>query len=595
MKRTKLQTRFFLTYFILTLSLVGVFSLFFYQYTSSILIKQEIKSITDLTSSIMTQTETMIQDMDRVSINIGYSNLIKDRLGSAFNLKVSNDSFQSLADLFVSINGADVKVDQINLYDFNGNAISVGLSSKTHKVPYNDLTWMKQTRTLAGAKNLSSPYQSAALSGSTKVPHWYISLYRTYFNRYGAEVGAIETIKNCKSVFKSIPSHLQKTTPAPQVYIYSQTGELLYPYGLPDEQAQALHHYYTVLEASQNHLSLRNPQNNTKELIAYEVSPYTAWTYVTVQKESVVLRPVTNLSNLLIWIVLIIVLLSVLVSYYLSMTLIRPIRQLQNVICKTRLNTLGSLPSDAIANSFDELADLENAFYDMSKNLNHSMDALIETKQQELKSRSLALQSQINPHFYYNTLASIIVLTEEQQSEQVIDLCRSLSKIMRYITSSESSIVTIEKEIDYIEKYLHCMKFRYQSSLNYEITIDSSLINIMIPKLLIQPFVENALKYGTDCLPPWNIKIYSTITETEWTISILDSGNGFTDKALDNIQTHITNSQNQNGIPDIQIDGLGILNVYSRWKLYCGEEMIFSVGNTADGHGIVTIGRKTDG
>ena len=124
-----------------------------------------------------------------------------------------------------------------------------------------------------------------------------------------------------------------------------------------------------------------------------------------------------------------------------------------------------------------------------------------------MKARSMALQTQINPHFYYNTLSSIIVLAENGDSETVVKMCRNLSQIMRYITSTAETTVTLKDELDYVQKYLYCMKVRYQSSLNYSIHVDESLLSQPVPKLIIQPIVENAIRYGSNCAPPWNISI----------------------------------------------------------------------------------------
>ena len=119
----------------------------------------------------------------------------------------------------------------------------------------------------------------------------------------------------------------------------------------------------------------------------------------------------------------------------------------------------------------------------------------------------MALQSQINPHFYYNSLASVIVLAENDQPDEVIRMCRNLTKIMRYITNTNET-VTVRDEIDYINQYLDCMKVRYQSSLNYIINVDPEVMTEKIPRLLIQPLVENAIKYGIDSEPPWGIAIH---------------------------------------------------------------------------------------
>jgi two-component system sensor histidine kinase YesM len=136
------------------------------------------------------------------------------------------------------------------------------------------------------------------------------------------------------------------------------------------------------------------------------------------------------------------------------------------------------------------------------------------------------------------------------------------------------------------------MKVRYQSSLNYSIEIDEELLQYKIPKLLIQPIVENAIKYGTDCVPPWNLSIRGYKDENHWQIDIIDSGNGFTEEDIIKIQNQISDAENNPGMQEMHLDGMGMINVYMRWKLYCRESIIFHYGNTEDGHGIVTIGKK---
>ena len=126
------------------------------------------------------------------------------------------------------------------------------------------------------------------------------------------------------------------------------------------------------------------------------------------------------------------------------------------------------------------------------------------------------------------------------------------------------------------------------------IHIDSRLLQYEVPKLVIQPLVENALKYGTDCLPPWTIQITGTLYADHWQIDVMDSGNGFSEEAISMIQEKIANADQNPGMPELKIDGLGILNVYMRWKIFQKERAIFSFGNTPEGHGIVSIGQWLD-
>lgn len=591
----KLQTKFFLAYLGLALLVVVAFSIFFYRYTSNILIERETKAATDMNLSFLQQTEQILLDMDSVSINIGYSNLVKDRLAEANDLRVSSDNFMALADLFVTINGADLKVDQINLYDFSGSVVQVGIKNNSKKMDMDTLPWLEQTKELGGKKLLSLPYATTEItsnSNTSRTPVWYMSLYRVFYNRYKKQVGAIETVKKSSTIFKYITSYQQKNADAPSVYIYDKNGTLVYPYKLEESEQKALPDYFNSIDSALGHASFFNEDSRTTEILVSNSSSYTGWTYVTVQPQNHILQPVRNLIHVLGLGVAAMLACSVFISWYLSRSLTKPIKQLRNIIKKTALDTLGQQKKEPLDASFDELEELNQAFLSMSSNLKTSMDELIDTRQQEIKSRSLALQSQINPHFYYNTLSGIIVLAENNQSDEVVKMCRNLTKIMRYITKGDSTSVTLGEETAYIQEYLYCMKVRYQSSLNYEIHVDESLLSLKIPKLVIQPLVENALKYGTNCEPPWSLKIQSKITEESWQIDIIDSGSGFTEESIQLIHSRIEAAAAKPGMPEIEINGMGMLNVYLRWKLFCGDDIIFAYGNTKDGHGIVSIGRK---
>ncbi len=202
----------------------------------------------------------------------------------------------------------------------------------------------------------------------------------------------------------------------------------------------------------------------------------------------------------------------------------------------------------------------------MNDKLKISMNDLLESKQQEFRAVNLALQSQANPHFYYNTLSSIIVLSENGQNEDVIRLCRNLTQIMRYITDGQTTVTTLGEEIEHVKKYLYCIKIRYQSSLNYTLDIAPEILEIPIPKLLIQPLVENAIKYGTDCTPSWSLSITGKKYHDKWQIDITDSGNGFSEEALLRVSRNIAAASENSGMPKLHINGLGIVNVYLRWK-----------------------------
>ena len=136
------------------------------------------------------------------------------------------------------------------------------------------------------------------------------------------------------------------------------------------------------------------------------------------------------------------------------------------------------------------------------------------------------------------------------------------------------------------------MKIRYQNNLKCIVDIDDGITGVPVPKLLIQPLVENAIKYGTDCIPPWTITIKGTLTPSGWQITVSDTGNGFDDDAIKMLHSKMEECDKHPSMPELQINGLGMINVYLRWKIFAKDASIFEFGNTEDGHAYVTIGYR---
>ena len=319
------------------------------------------------------------------------------------------------------------------------------------------------------------------------------------------------------------------------------------------------------------------------------VSPisYTGWKLVGVIPYSIFTNQLTNLQCFIVMLMLLMAMMLVLVNRIVSLRISSPILKLNHSVSE---HEAGKEPDIYIGGSL-EIRHLGKSIQNSYKRNEVLMNEIVWEQNERRKSELDALQSQINPHFYYNSLSSIMVLAENGDTDTVEKMCRNLSRIMRYITNTAETTVTLREELDYVQKYLYCMKVRYQSSLNYSIDVDESLLDQPVPKLIIQPIVENAIKYGSDCEPPWTITISSTINQNSWQIDVTDTGPGFTEKAKKKINSDIMNAIRNPGMPALKINGLGTVNVFLRWKLFCKDDIIFRYGNTADGHGIVSIGR----
>ena len=139
--------------------------------------------------------------------------------------------------------------------------------------------------------------------------------------------------------------------------------------------------------------------------------------------------------------------------------------------------------------------------------------------------------------------------------------------------------------------YLECMKMRYGDDLKYEIDIPEEMMNIKIPKLCLQLIAENSIKFATKSVkPPWRIKISGKITGIYWEISVRDNGAGFSEDDIKEINEKTEYINETEMLPDLEINGMGLMNIYIRFKtLYRGKH-IFKISNATDGGAIVTIG-----
>jgi len=139
------------------------------------------------------------------------------------------------------------------------------------------------------------------------------------------------------------------------------------------------------------------------------------------------------------------------------------------------------------------------------------------------------------------------------------------------------------------------MKLRYDDDLVYEISIPDEMMDIKIPKLCTQLLVENSIKFTTKSVrPPWKIEIKGIITKNHWELSISDNGPGFSESEIELLNQKIEEINRTGLLPNLEISGMGLMNIYIRSKLIYKGSHIFRISNLARGGAIVTIGGKTD-
>ncbi|MGF6990968.1 sensor histidine kinase YesM [Lachnospiraceae bacterium PM6-15] len=215
----------------------------------------------------------------------------------------------------------------------------------------------------------------------------------------------------------------------------------------------------------------------------------------------------------------------------------------------------------------DEIAVLTNSFNDMTQEIGDLIEN-IKAEQANLRlTESKLLQAQINPHFLYNTLDTIVWMAEEKKSEQVVKVVTLLSQFFRTTLSGGSDYISINEELKHVESYLKIQEVRYQDILDFEIEASPEVLEYRIPKLTLQPLVENALYHGIkNKRGKGLIRVEAVKKGQNILLKIIDNGVGMTEEELQSTRNRLVNER-QSGS-----SGYGIYNVNRRIKYYCGEE-----------------------
>lgn len=212
----------------------------------------------------------------------------------------------------------------------------------------------------------------------------------------------------------------------------------------------------------------------------------------------------------------------------------------------------------------DEIGQLNESFNYMVNKINHLIREVYQEKLAQKSAEIEALQAQINPHFLYNALDSINWMLIDRGEMDISEIIVSLGKLMQYCIDTDNALVPLNQEYQYIQDYLCIQKNRLEDRLQYKLEIEDPLGELLVPKLILQPLVENSIKHAIE---PYQksglITIRSFMRENKINISVQDNGCGMTQEQLEKLQQ----SEKRGGST-----GIGVMNVVRRLKLFYGEE-----------------------
>ncbi|WP_168733885.1 sensor histidine kinase [Metabacillus sediminilitoris] len=283
--------------------------------------------------------------------------------------------------------------------------------------------------------------------------------------------------------------------------------------------------------------------------------------------------------NVTVLIFVIMACISTVISIFLAWTVTKPIKQLSHIMKDVET---GNFNVEVPIHSDDEVGILAKSFRSMVNKIRELIQKnyLIEIRQKN--AELYALQSQINPHFMYNTLETIGMAIEDGEQEQSVHMITLLGRMMRFSISNKDSLVLIASEVQHIRDYLDIQKFRFEDRLSFQIHEEVQSCKYYTPKFVLQPIIENAIKYGLEKRKEIEIEIevVEEINQDGKSVILFiirDNGPGIDENTLLRIH-HLLGSDPMKS----RDSGFGIINVHARIAMMFGEEFGLQIKSKVD-------------
>ncbi|MED3911845.1 sensor histidine kinase [Peribacillus simplex] len=339
-------------------------------------------------------------------------------------------------------------------------------------------------------------------------------------------------------------------------------------------------HDYPLLNGS-----FRTEIDGKRNLISISESNELPWVLV----HSMPIKNMTEKTDVIrsvtIFFFILFTLITTLISIFFAWTVTRPLNELGDIMKRVEK---GDLLVDIPIHSKDEVGMLANSFRSMLAEIRELIQKNYHIELRKKTAELYALQSQINPHFMYNTLETIGMAVEEGESEEVVKMVTLLGRMMRFSISNKESLVPINSEVQHIEDYLNIQQFRFEDRLLFMIEKGTDTVNYYIPKFVLQPIVENSIKYGLEKRKEIDIQIHISEEETQTgeedlLLIVSDNGPGITENKLIELNEKLRLD------PMMKRDsGFGIINVNARIGMMFGEQYNLQI-NSEYGKGTTVV------
>ena len=539
------------------------------------LIRQnDIKDTQNQMERLVNTVEQYLKDMRKISDSANY-NIIQ-------TFDVSSPEFnQQLSFLY---NSNKDKIQSIALYDTEGELMAaepVILQKKG--VNAGQQPWFTQAMAEIENMHFSTPHIQNLFQDDAKRYHFVISLSRAVDVIDGDRPGNGVLLVDMKySYLEEMMNRMNDSNRGRYYYVCDGSGNLIYhPYYNKINKGLFRENTDIVCTSEDGVYKKMRSEDGNKQTVIISTIAYTGWKMVGVVRQDARTDGLEQFRIYMVVIVIMLIMMLLLVNRIVSKKISSPILKLD---ASVRAYEAGEKPDIYIGGSY-EIRHLGNSIQSSYEEIERLMKKIMEEQNERRKSELAALQSQINPHFLYNTLESITWMIESGKNQDAVFMISELAKLFRISLSRGKTIISIKDELQHCRNYMNIQKYRYKERFETEYDISEEIYSFCTVKLILQPILENAIYYGVgdmDKDEDPRIVVRGWKQEQDIYIAVSDNGIGMRHEDVENILTG-----NQKAIK--HGSGVGLINVHTRIRLMFGKKYGLIVESEPDEGTTVTI------
>ena len=453
-------------------------------------------------------------------------------------------------------------IENIALLSKNGQMLeSVPAARLKSNVDVIDENWFRNTLLKTENLHFSTPHVQTIFDGSESQYRWVISMSRAVEITNGpyTDQGVLLIdirYNSLERLFDGV-----NLGNGGYAYLISSDGEIIY-----HPKAQLIDSGI-VKENNRESAGLKDGNyeevfDGEKRIVSVKTVGYTGWKIVGVTPLDGVSLNNIKTKLLMVFIIAFVLFILSIINSYISTRITDPIKELEKAVNEIEQ---GNLEVEVRSAGSYEIQHLGTSIQSMARRIRKLMNDIVAEHESKRRSEFDTLQSQINPHFLYNTLDIIVWMIENEKQSEAVKVVTALARFFRISLSKGKSIIPVKDELEHVRNYLMIQHMRYKNKFTYDIEADEDVLELASLKLMLQPLVENAIYHGMEFMDgDGEILVRAWRREDDLYMSVSDNGLGMTQEQVERLFQAADHTSSGRG------SGIGVKNVNERIKLYFG-------------------------